>query len=383
MKKKLLLGLLTTTLLLAVSTQVNANTWSYNQPNEPQDAKEGDYWERNVGDGIDSFYFKDGKWKLTFSTSQRREKAAEAQNNLARQREAEIDRLNQLRDSYMENAMQDPNYYQSTPESEVEYVYINQITITSSGEKRFKGTVRIPKVEIPERLPEYYVTPYVDANVPEFLPIIGDPYPDSDIPEKIEVTQNEPSDWVKDQIEWAKHLEEQQREAEKESREHQSNQNNIVNGNSANTSNTEDETKIIDKTQAGKAMYRVYNPNSGEHFYTSNMAEKNHLLQLGWRDEGISWYAPTSGEPVYRVYNPNNGDHHYTKSLSEKSYLVKIGWRDEGIGWYSQANGKTRIHRLYNPYALTASHHYTSNQNEINVLVEKGWKYEGTAWFGV
>ena len=94
MKKKLLLGLLTTTLLLAVSTQVNANTWSYNQPNEPQDAKEGDFWERNVGDGIDSFYFKDGKWELTFSTSQRREKAAEAQNNLARQREAEIDRLN-------------------------------------------------------------------------------------------------------------------------------------------------------------------------------------------------------------------------------------------------------------------------------------------------
>lgn len=34
-------------------------------------------------------------------------------------------------------------------------------------------------------------------------------------------------------------------------------------------------------------MHRVYNPNSGEHFYTQNVAEKNNLVSKGWRYEGI------------------------------------------------------------------------------------------------
>ena len=30
-------------------------------------------------------------------------------------------------------------------------------------------------------------------------------------------------------------------------------------------------------------MFRLYNPNSGEHFYTGNAAEKNHLAAIGWK----------------------------------------------------------------------------------------------------
>ena len=63
-------------------------------------------------------------------------------------------------------------------------------------------------------------------------------------------------------------------------------------------------------------MYRLYNPNSGEHFYTANPAEKNNLVSLGWRYEGIGWTAPKkSNTPVYRLYNPNSGDHHYTVNV--------------------------------------------------------------------
>lgn len=50
-------------------------------------------------------------------------------------------------------------------------------------------------------------------------------------------------------------------------------------------------------------MYRKYNPNSGEHFYTSQVNEKNNLVSLGWNYEGIGWYAPSTGDPVYRLYN--------------------------------------------------------------------------------
>jgi hypothetical protein len=82
-------------------------------------------------------------------------------------------------------------------------------------------------------------------------------------------------------------------------------------------------------------MHQLYNPNSGEHFYTANDTEKNYLVSLGWKYEGIGWTAPAySGTPVYRVYNPNSGGHHYTKDENEKNSLIAAGWRDEGIGWY-------------------------------------------------
>ena len=33
-------------------------------------------------------------------------------------------------------------------------------------------------------------------------------------------------------------------------------------------------------------MYRLYNPNSGEHFYTANAGERNHLISIGWYGTG-------------------------------------------------------------------------------------------------
>lgn len=85
-------------------------------------------------------------------------------------------------------------------------------------------------------------------------------------------------------------------------------------------------------------MYRLRNPNSGEHFYTSNNTEKDRLVRAGWDYEGIGLVAPSKGQPVYRLYNPNSGAHHYTISVNEKNNLKRAGWRDEGIGWYSGGN---------------------------------------------
>ena len=69
--------------------------------------------------------------------------------------------------------------------------------------------------------------------------------------------------------------------------------------------------------------------------------EKNNLVRLGWKDEGIGWYSaePNSSDsiPVKREYNPyafaNN--HNYTISLDEHNWLVGLGWKDEGTGWYA------------------------------------------------
>ncbi|WP_303975211.1 hypothetical protein [Streptococcus merionis] len=140
--------------------------------------------------------------------------------------------------------------------------------------------------------------------------------------------------------------------------------------------------KDIDIHKIGSYMNRVYNPNSGEHFYTSAVAEKNHLISLGWKDEGQAWIAPDNGDVVYRLYNPNAGDHHYTTSAGERDALVNVGWKSEGEGWKS--GGTVPIYRLYNPNAKKAgAHHYTTSTGERDFLVNLGWKNEGIGWYGM
>lgn len=129
------------------------------------------------------------------------------------------------------------------------------------------------------------------------------------------------------------------------------------------------------------AMLRMYNPNSGEHFYTKDVNEGTSLMKAGWSYEGVAWYAPKTGQPVYRLYNPNAGDHHYTVDANEKDNLVKVGWSYEGISWYS--GGNVPLYRAYNKNAKAGSHHYTVDKNEIDYIVKAGWSYEGTAWYGV
>ena len=131
-------------------------------------------------------------------------------------------------------------------------------------------------------------------------------------------------------------------------------------------------------------LYRLYNPNSGEHFYTSSQKEKKHLITLGWKDEGIGWVSPAASAcPVYRLYNPNAGDHHYTMNIQEQKILIASGWKDEGIGWYSLPAGQgIPVYRQYNPHVAKAgAHHYTTNKAENDYLVSVGWKGEGFAWY--
>ena len=133
-------------------------------------------------------------------------------------------------------------------------------------------------------------------------------------------------------------------------------------------------------------MYRLYNPNSGEHFYTANEKEKDYLIEKAkWSDEGIGWIAPSSGLPVYRVYNHNRGEHHYTLNEGEKNALVeKYKWIDEGISWYSDENETVPVYRDYNPNAPANNHNYTVNQKEHEALVEKyHWTDEGIGWYAL
>ena len=153
------------------------------------------------------------------------------------------------------------------------------------------------------------------------------------------------------------------------------------------TCNAKEERSIAKLKVETQSMFRLYNQNSGEHFYTANAGEKNHLVNIGWIYEGIGWNAPkTSDYPVYRLYNGNGGEHHYTMNKAEKDMLVRAGWKYEGIGWYSadpKDSNSIPLLREYNPNALANNHNYTTSKPEHNWLISLGWKDEGKAWYAL
>ena len=132
-------------------------------------------------------------------------------------------------------------------------------------------------------------------------------------------------------------------------------------------------------------VYRMYNPNSGEHFYTSAKEEKEALEKAGWKYEGVAFHSlSSSSHPLYRVYNPNAGDHHYTESTAERDHLIKVGWKEEGIAFYvTDQQGGVPLYRLYNPNAEAGAHHYTASVKERDFLITAGWKSEGVGFYAV
>ena len=152
-------------------------------------------------------------------------------------------------------------------------------------------------------------------------------------------------------------------------------------------SNEEDaETEGAEEKVETIELYRLYNPYTGEHLFSTSASERDTLVPLGWKYEGVAWVSPkTSDRAVYRLFNPYapGGDHHYTTDKKEYDALCALGWRGEELAWYSADDDGTQLFRFYNPYVSSSTHHYTSDAAERLSLVALGWLYEGVAWFGV
>ncbi len=143
----------------------------------------------------------------------------------------------------------------------------------------------------------------------------------------------------------------------------------------------QDEEETEDDGENLIPVYRLFNPKTGEHLFTTSINETTVLYRKhGWNWEGIGWYAPGHGKAVYRLYHPGLNQHLFTTDLNEKKILSKKhGWSVDNNGrplFFS--GGELNIYRLYQQ--RSGAHHLTPDINEYKTLPEFGWEKEGAAF---
>lgn len=82
---------------------------------------------------------------------------------------------------------------------------------------------------------------------------------------------------------------------------------------------------------------------NGSFFYTASEDEKNLFLQTHpeYGFDGIGFYVPAQDsvttDPVYRLSNAETGNYLFTASPAEKLYaLLQGGWQDDGVVFYAE-----------------------------------------------
>jgi len=127
-----------------------------------------------------------------------------------------------------------------------------------------------------------------------------------------------------------------------------------------------------------RAVYRYYNPTTGDHFYTTNFNELGNG-GLGYYYEWIQCTMASDGSlpgyyPFYRYYNPSTGAHFYTTDTSE----VQPGFNFESIlGFVEITPGASApLYRYYNP--ANQKYFYTTNYKELG-SGSQGYVYQKVA----
>jgi subtilisin family serine protease len=145
-------------------------------------------------------------------------------------------------------------------------------------------------------------------------------------------------------------------------------------------------------------VYRFWSPVYSRHFYTTDEAERNKLLDnysRTWTYERVVYHVLSdAGEPgaaaVYRFWSAALNAHFYTINVAERDKLrtsYSGAWTYEGPVFYafpagSQAADTLPVHRFWS--ATLRCHFYTISEGEKNKLISLysgTWTYEGIAWY--
>lgn len=165
------------------------------------------------------------------------------------------------------------------------------------------------------------------------------------------------------------------------------------NGGTTKISFTEPSTEFAIKiSEPVSAVYRFFNTDSGAHFYTSNVKQRNRVLAKypNFKYEGVNYFAFNKNSkdltPVYRFYNTQTGSHFYTASKKQRNKVIANfpQYKYEGVNNYVFAKfkrGRVPMYRFYN--TATGTHFYTSKEVEKQRVLKNypQFKYEGIAYY--
>ena len=127
-------------------------------------------------------------------------------------------------------------------------------------------------------------------------------------------------------------------------------------------------------------VYRFYNRKSGSHFYTASEAEKNNVvntLSPTYSLDGVAYSintaAAANNAPLYRFYNRQTGAHFYTASVTEKNNVqanLSAIYSYDGPAYNvcvtPLADAQT-VYRFYNK--INGAHFYTASEAEKNSVL--------------
>ena len=96
------------------------------------------------------------------------------------------------------------------------------------------------------------------------------------------------------------------------------------------------------EASAGAPVYRFANLNNCGYFFTGSLAERDATIANypNMRYEGSTFSVASStapgAQPVYRLANLTNGGYLYTTAAAERDAALSLGfWRNEGISFYA------------------------------------------------
>jgi hypothetical protein len=125
------------------------------------------------------------------------------------------------------------------------------------------------------------------------------------------------------------------------------------------------------------ATYRLYNTDTAEHLYTTDLNEYAVLGTRGWIQEGNAWRMfRTTGTvgggytmPLFRLYHIGTGQHLWTTDANEARVLgVTRDWQYEGVTAYlaPPVAGTVPLYRMALPSPPV--HLWTIDENEYRTL---------------
>jgi hypothetical protein len=130
-------------------------------------------------------------------------------------------------------------------------------------------------------------------------------------------------------------------------------------------------------------LYRYWNSNISDHFYTTNWADLG-TSKFGYKFEETQCYVFATQQPgsvpLYRYWNNTIGDHFYTTNWAELG-AGRSGYTYERIQCYvfaSAGQNNVGVYRYYNPSGT--DHFYTTNYDELGAG-NYGYHLEMTQFF--